>query len=365
MLRKAVLLTLIIITIFSFSFFAGKTNMPEALADIMFQEQTDTISAIEKAKKSVVSIVTNQELTSTIFNEDTGQIQINSNVAQTSGGSGVIVNEDGLIITNKHVVSNAEEEYHVILNNGEKYKAEVLSFDPLEDLALIKIEAENLKPAVFSNSRDLKVGQTVLVLGYSMGRYRNSVSKGIVSGLNRSLVASVPGANSILLSNIIQTDAAINSGNSGGALINLNGEVVGINSAVETSGENVGFAILSNVARKAINSYKLYGKIKRPKLGVRYIMLDPVVAEFTGLPRKDGAWIHSGTDDPAVVPDAPGEKAGLKENDIIFEVNAIKVTENLPLAEIVSFYEPGQTIGFKVQRGEKIIILKATLESFE
>jgi serine protease Do len=364
MLRKSILLFLIVVTILSFSFFASKTNMPEALADIMFQEQVDTLDAIEKAKESVVSVVTSQELTSTIFNEENGQIQINSNVAQTSGGSGIIVSADGLIITNKHVVSG-DEEYSVILNNGDIYDAKVVATDPLEDLALIKIEAENLKPAVFSNSRDLKVGHTVLAIGYAMGRYRNSVTKGIVSGLNRSLVASVPGGESILLSNIIQTDAAINTGNSGGALINLNGEVIGINAAVETAGENVGFAILSNVARKAIYSYKKYGKIKRPKLGVRYIMLDPVVAKYTGFKRTDGAWIHSGTDDPAVVPDSPGEKAGLKENDIIFEVNAIKVTEDLPLAEIIGFYEPGQTIGFKVQRGDKVIILQTTLDSFE
>jgi S1-C subfamily serine protease len=364
MLRKSILLFLIFATILSFSFFASKTKRSEALADIMFQEQIDTLSAIEKVKVSVVSVVSNQELTSTIFNKENGEIKIDSNITQTSGGSGIIVSADGLIITNKHVVSD-EEEYSVILNNGDIYNAKIVATDPLEDLALIKIEAENLKPAVFSNSRNLKVGHTVMAIGYSMGRYKNSVSKGIISGLNRDLIAASPDGKSVHLSNIIQTDAAINKGNSGGALVNLNGEVVGINSAVETVGENIGFAILSNVARKAINSYKIYEKIKRPKLGVRYIMLDSVVAKYTGLPRKDGAWIHSGNDDPAVVPDAPGDIAGLKENDIIFEVNAIKVTEDLPLAEIVNFYEPGQTIGFKVQRGEKIIILQATLDSFE
>lgn len=363
MTRKFILLTLILLVILSGSFFVSK-NHQNVLANILFQEQEDTIGAIEKTKKAIVSITTNKDLTRIIEDKNTGEINISSNFVQTSGGSGIIVRKDGLIVTNKHVVSNIAEKYSVVLNNGDVYDATIIALDPIEDIALIKIEAENLTIANFADSKRLRVGQTVLSIGYALGKYQNSVGKGIISGLNRSLVAAAPGGESILLSNMIQTDAAINSGNSGGALIDLNGEVVGINSAID-SGQSVGFAITSNTIRKSISSYEKYGKIKRPQLGIRYLMLDPATAKFTGLTRKDGAWVHSGTNDPSVVPDSPAALAGLQENDIVFEINAIKVSHSLPLSEIISFYEPGQTIGLKVQRGDKVIILKAILGVFE
>ncbi len=357
-----IVLTIIIFGGTMADFLKIKTSY-QSLAQILFQEQTETVSAIEKAKKSVVSIIKTQELTEIVVNQKTGQTQIDSGFRQISGGSGIIVESNGLILTNKHVVSSGDD-YSVILDNGEIYKGKVVARDPLEDLALLKIEGKNFPVLTLADSRYLKIGQTVMAIGYSLGRYQNSVTKGIISGLNRDLTASDPQGKQIVLTNIIQTDAAINNGNSGGALIDLNGQVVGINTAVEM-GENVGFAITSNSARKAIRSYKKYGKIIRPKLGVRYIMINPTLAKFLGLPRKNGAWIHSGDKKPTVLPNSPAERAGLKEGDIIFEVNAIKVTDKLPLAEIISFYDPGQTIGFKVQRGEKIIILKATLGKFE
>ena len=366
MLKKSIFTILIITTILFSSALINYTKYPRVLADILFKEQTETISAIERTKKSVVSIITTKELTNVIFNKNTGETQIDSNVQQSSGGSGIIIESDGLILTNKHVVSG-DEKYSVILDNGEIFEAEVVARDPLEDLALIKIdlpENTSLPTTNFANSRNLKIGQTVIAIGYPLRKYKNSASKGIISGLHRDLTASGPEGESINFSNLIQTDASINTGNSGGALIDLNGQVIGINSAID-AGENLGFAITSNVARKAIKSYQEHGKIIRPKLGVRYLMLNPAITKFTGLPRKNGAWIHSGNEYPSVVPDSPAEKAGLKTGDIIFEVNAIKVTEDFPLGEIVSLYEPGQTIGFKVQRGNKIIILKATLGKFE
>jgi len=368
MLRKFILLSLIGLTIFSFSFVVGSKNYHKAMANILFQEQSDTIDAIEKTKKAVVSVIKTQELTSVITDKKTGKVQINSNVRQISGGSGIVVDNKGLILTNKHVVADSDN-YSVILNNGEIYEAKVVARDPLEDVALIKIKSfpdkNDIAVASLADSRYLKIGQTVMAIGYSLGRYKNSVTKGIISGLNRDLVASGNDGQMVNLSNIIQTDAAINSGNSGGALVDLNGKVIGINTAVETMGENVGFAIPSNVARKAIISYRKYGKIKRPKLGLRYTMINPAIAKFAGLPKKQGAWIHSGTDDPAMVSDSPAAKAGLAENDIIFEINAIKLTEDLPLIEVINYYEPGQTIGLKIQRGKKVIIRKITLGTFE
>ncbi|NCF75184.1 MAG: trypsin-like serine protease [Xanthomonadaceae bacterium] len=359
---KKVIFLFLSIAIISSSLFFVKIKQKDSLADILFQEQTETISAIDQAKKSVVSIIKTEELTKIITN-NLGQTQIDANFKQVAGGSGIIVDKNGLILTNKHVVSFGDK-YSVILNNGEIYDGKVVARDPLKDLALVKIDEKNLSIIKFANSRNLKIGQTVMTVGYALGRYENSVTKGIISGLHRDLTASDSQGKIESLSNIIQTDAAINPGNSGGALINLNGELVGVNVATELDGENVGFAIPSNSVNKAIRSYKKYGKIIRPKLGVRYSMLNPTIKKFIGLPRKQGAWIHSG-DGPAVVPNSPANKAGLLENDIIFEINAIKITEDLPLCEVISFYEPNQTIGLKVQRGNKVIILKVKLGSFE
>ncbi|MEA2089110.1 MAG: trypsin-like peptidase domain-containing protein [Patescibacteria group bacterium] len=360
---KKIIFSFLAIAIISLSLFLIKTEQREnVLANILFQEQTETISAIDQAKKSVVSIIKTEELTK-IITDDLGQTQIDANFKQVSGGSGVIVSRDGLILTNKHVVDFGDK-YSIILNNGKIYNGEVVARDPLKDLALVKIDEQNLPVIKFVNSQNLKIGQTVIAVGYAMGRYKNSVTKGIISGLHRDLIATDSKGKVESLSNIIQTDAAINPGNSGGALINLNGELIGVSVATELSGQNVGFAIPANSANKAVKSYKKYDKIIRPKLGVRYSMLNPTIEKFIGLPRKQGAWIHS-NNALSVVPDSPAEKAGLLENDIIFEINAIKITEDLPLCEVVSFYEPEQTIGLKVQRGNKIIILKVILGSFE
>ena len=258
MLNKFILPTLIVIAVLSFSIFTGSNK--NVLADILFQEQSDTVSAIEVAKKSVVSVIKTKDLTSVVADEASSSIEIKANTKQVSGGSGVIVSLDGLILTNKHVVADGDE-YTVILHNGEVYSSKVVARDPIEDLAIIKIKSisndEDISIAEFADSRHLKIGQTVIAMGYSLGRYKDSVTKGVVSGLNRSLVAS--GNNkTVNLSNIIQTDAAINLGNSGGILIDLTGRVIGISTAVETLGENVGFAIPSNAAKKTISSYKKY-----------------------------------------------------------------------------------------------------------
>lgn len=365
MLNKFILLGFMAVLFFASSVFINFHN--SAFADILFQEQFDTINAVTNAKKSVVSIIKTKDITSVIADETSSSVNINANIKQVSGGSGVLVSSDGLILTNKHVVADGDE-YTVILHNGEIFKSNVVARDPIEDLALIKIsikDKEDISVASFVDSRHLRVGQTVIAMGYSLGRYENSVTKGVVSGLNRSLIASGTNNTTVNLSNIIQTDAAINLGNSGGILIDLTGRVVGISTAVETLGENVGFAIPANTAKKTISSYKKYGKIKRPKLGLRYTMIDPMISRFAGLPRDNGAWVHSGTNDSVILSDSPAERAGLTENDIIFEINAIKITEALPLSEVINYYEPGQKIGLKVQRGDKVVILEAILGSFE
>ncbi len=366
MRKKLFIFFITILIISSYFIIQNKNNSRFSWAQLLFQEQNETLNAIDTAQESVVSVISSKELTTIIRNKETGKTKINSGREKITSGSGVIIDENGLILTNKHVIT-LKEKYSVILNNKEIYDAEILAKDPIRDIALIKISPPKnikLKPIHFADSRKLKVGETVLAIGYPLGKYINSVSKGIISGLHRDLAVKGLNNEPIVLNNMIQTDAAINHGNSGGPLIDLNGNLIGLNTAID-AGEDLGFAIPSNELKKSIYSYKKYGKIIRPKLGVRFIMIDPMIAKFLGLPRKNGAWIHSGDGKPSILKNSPAEKSGLRDGDIIFEVNAIKVTEDLPLSEIINFYEPGQKIGFKVQRGNKILIIKTTLGKFE
>ncbi len=174
---------------------------------------------------------------------------------EVGGGSGFIVSSDGLIITNQHVVVDENAQYMVLTNDGQKYSAKVLTRDLAQDVAILKIEANNLSIVKFGDSDKIEVGQTVIAIGNALGEFRNTVSAGIVSGLMRSITAGGAGF-SEKLDEVIQTDAAINSGNSGGPLLNLYGEVIGINTAVATNAENIGFAIPINRVKQSIENAK-------------------------------------------------------------------------------------------------------------
>jgi serine protease Do len=174
---------------------------------------------------------------------------------EVGGGSGFVVSADGLIVTNNHVVADKEAQYTVLTNDGQKYSAKVLSRDAKQDVAILKIEANNLMPVKMGNSNNLEIGETVIAIGNALGEFRNTVSAGIVSGLMRSITAGGAGF-SEKLDEVIQTDAAINSGNSGGPLLNLYGEVIGINTAVATNAENIGFAIPINKIKQNIEDVK-------------------------------------------------------------------------------------------------------------
>ncbi len=326
----------------------------------LFLSQENDLAAIQKVKKSVVTIIKAKDITKVIFNQKTKKAQIKTDFSQIIGGSGFFLTSDGLIVTNKHVVEE-KGPYYVILDNGQVFPAKIVARDPLRDLAFLKIKGKNFPAVQLGDSSRLKVGETVFAIGYALGRYPNSVSKGIISGLHRYLVANdfdKPES----LSNLIQTDAALNPGNSGGALINLKGQVIGITTAI-AGGQDVGFALPSNLIKTAWQSYRKNKEILRPELGIHYVTVTPLLAKFIGLPRQNGAWIHN-SNGPAVLPDSPAARAGLRDNDIIFEVNAIKVTPQRPLEAIINLYQPGQTIGLKVQRGNKIIILKVKLGAF-
>jgi len=283
---------------------------------------------------------------------------------EIGGGTGVIISPDGIVLTNKHVVSDENADYTIFTNDGKKFPAKVLAKDPVQDLAIIQIEDEKkLKPfksAKLGNSDNLEIGQTVIAIGNALGELRNTVSVGVISGLGRKITAS-DGAAIEVLEDVIQTDAAINRGNSGGPLLNLKGEIIGINVAMAEGGQNIGFSIPINKAKRSIEQVKKTGKIIYPFLGVNYVLIDEKIQKERNLPVDYGALIVKSSSGWAVVPGSPAEKVGLKENDIVLEINNEKITVDNSLSKIVAKYNPGDKVILKVLKNKEEKIIEVVL----
>jgi len=284
------------------------------------------------------------------------------NIQQVGAGSGFFISEDGLIVTNKHVVEDEQASYTVITNEGKSYDATVLARDPVNDVAIMKIEIKNAPKLVLANSDEIQIGQRVVAIGNSLGQYQNTVTSGIVSGIGRSITAGgLTGSEE--LSGVIQTDAAINPGNSGGPLLNVTGQVIGINTAVDREGQLVGFAIPSNDIQRAVASFQKTGRITRPYMGIRYTMVTKTMALEQNLPRDYGVLIVRGQSagDVAVVPGSPADKAGLKENDIILEINGKKLDEGIVLSGLLKNYNIGDVVTLKVYHNGEEKEVRVTL----
>lgn len=318
-----------------------------------------SIASIANAvSKSVVSIVTSTDQKSFFSNETT---------SQTAAGTGFILSSDGYIATNKHVVSGASK-IGVILDDGTAYEdVELVGTDPLNDFAIIKINnVNNLSPVKLGDSKTTSAGQQVVAIGNALGAYQNSVTSGIISGKGRSLTATDSGRTQYeTLSDMIQTDAAINGGNSGGPLVNAAGEVIGINTAYASQGNNVGFAIpISSV--KGIIKNVLSGKgFERAVIGVRYINLTPTIAKEKNLSVTRGALIASSKNNKAIISGSAGDKAGLKENDIITAVNGTEIGSSGSLSSLIGEYSVGDTVKITVVRGGKTETLELTLAAYK
>lgn len=336
-----------------------------------YVEESDAINAIKKVSPSVVSIVLSKDVKvyknmSFPFVEFFGQQFAPQNNEKpeikhqkVGGGTGFIVTADGLVVTNKHVVSDGDAEYTIITNDGVEYGAKAVSQDPMNDLALIKIIPKNgdstkIKtfPAVeFGDSDSVQIGQSILAIGYALGEYQNTVTKGIISARGREITAG--GMEGITtLSGLIQTDAAINAGNSGGPLINLKGQVIGMNVAMAQGAQGIGFAIPINDVKPVLESVQKYGKVVRPMLGVRYFILTPEKADELKIAISNGALLVG--DDTqgkfAVVPGSAADKAGLKKGDVILEVDAKKIGVDYTLQQSIRDKKPNDTIKLKVWR---------------
>lgn len=277
---------------------------------------------------------------------------------EIGGGTGFIITSNGLILTNRHVISDDDADYTVLLNDGSKYEAEIVGKDPTNDLGFLRINKKGLKTVELGDSDKLEIGQTVIAIGNALGEFKNTVSTGVVSGLRRTITAGGGDGFAEYLSGVIQTDAAINVGNSGGPLLDINGNVIGINTAVAFGSrvQNIGFAIPINDAKANVESILKTGRIVKPFMGVRYVMINQAIKTERELSVNEGALILSGSrkGEEAVVPNSPADKAGLKENDIIISLDDEKVTNDNPLYGVIGKYNVGDTVKVKIIRnGEK------------
>jgi S1-C subfamily serine protease len=283
---------------------------------------------------------------------------------EVGGGSGFLVSSDGMIVTNRHVVSDEEADYTVFTNDGEKHTATVMARDPANDIAVLKIDAKDVPYLEFGESDKLQVGQTTIAIGNALSEFRNTVSVGVVSGLSRSIVAGDNTGASEQLDEVIQTDAAINPGNSGGPLLDLSGKVIGVNVAVAQGSENIGFALPANAVKNVVASVQETGRIVRPYLGVRYVPVTPVLKEQNRLSVDYGVLVVRGEEASqlAVVPGSPADKAGLREGDIILEIDGIKLDENTSLANVIRKKSVGDEVSLKVLSQGIEENISATLE---
>ena len=334
--------------------------------------------AIKKALPAVVSIIGNQELTrgkkepsqfwGMIEDKKTPfdlSFRLKKEGKKISSGSGFIVSENGIIVTNSHLISPLVTEYKVITADNDEFPAKILVTDPLNDLVFLKAGKTNLPVLELGDSGNLELGQTVIAIGTALGEFQNSVSVGVVSGLSRFISAKSMISGSISkLRGLIQTDAAINPGNSGGPLVNIEGKAIGVNAALVFGAENIGFAIPVNHVKNDLQEIKKYGRIRKPYLGVRYLLLNEELQKRNNFPVDYGALVVSEElpGDTAIIPDSPAQKAGVQEFDIILECQRQKITTKNPLEDILRKIETGKEIELKVMRNDKEITLKATLQ---
>jgi S1-C subfamily serine protease len=353
----------------------------------VFSQESFVVNAVKKTNPAVISIVISKNVPKyeaytdpnnryNPFGDMFGGIpnfffnipqyrQNGTEKKEVGSGSGFLVSADGLIVTNKHVVDQKDVEYTVFTNDGKKHSAKVIARDPVLDIALIKIDGSNYAYLDLGNSDSLQIGQSAIAIGNALGEFRNTVSVGVISGLARSITAGDNLGNSETLDQVIQTDAAINPGNSGGPLLNLSGQVIGVNVAIVQGSQNIGFALPINSIKGAINSVKTTGKIVRPYLGIRYVTINEQMKEKNNLSVDYGVIVKGGTDknELAVIPGSPADKAGIVENDIILEVNGVKLDEKNSLASIIRQKNIGEIISLKILHKGDEKTVSVTLET--
>lgn len=342
-------------------------NLKEPIPSEITDHEQRLIQVVEQSLPSVVTIgitATRQSRGALEFDPSNPftpfrRIPGEEQTIQRNIGSGFIITADGLIITNRHVVDLEVDEFSVITNDGQEYTVEQIYRDPLNDLAIIKINATNLPALRLADSSKLQIGQSAIAIGTPLGEFNNSVTTGIVSGVGRGITAGSPFEGFVeKLDNVIQTDASISPGNSGGPLLDSSGQVIGVNTAVSASGENLGFAIPSNVVRDLIASFnRRGGSFERPYIGVRY----QIIGEATAIQNDlvEGAYVLE------VLPGSPAEDAGLQEGDIIRSFDGERIVEGdeQGIAERILEKNIGDQIPLEVWRNGDDLSITLTLGS--
>lgn len=346
------------------SFFQAnkKENIIQSEKIKITNEESVIIDVVDKVSPSVVTVAI-------VNNKSLGRLfEINPNdpfnIFGAPGGSqkteqdigtGFIVSSGGLIVTNKHVVSSTDSKYKVVTKDDKSFEVQKIFRDPVNDLAILKISASNLTPITIGDSSKLKVGQMAIAIGTALGEFRNTVTVGVISGLGRGITAGSPFEGFVeRLDNVIQTDAAINPGNSGGPLLNSGGEVIGINSAVSSDGQNIGFAIPINTVKDALDEFNKTGKFSRPFLGVRYKIITRDLALLNDVP--EGAYVQD------VVDGSPAEAGGVLKEDIITKMDGIKVTDkDGGLAKVISGKKVGDKVTLEIWRDTETKNITVTL----
>lgn len=346
-------------------FFPSRPALPPDLSEKLriVSEESLVTNVVETVSPSVVTVsASGTRSLGSIFDDPFDPFSIPRAPRQQSIeqdiGSAFVVSTDGLIVTNKHVVSVPQVKYKVITKDDKTYDVERIYRDPTNDLAILEINAKGLTPVTMGDSSKLKVGQMAIAIGTALGEFRNTVTVGVISGLGRGITAGSPFEGSVeRLDNVIQTDAAINPGNSGGPLLNSSGQVIGINTAVSSEGQNIGFAIPINVVKDSLTNFNNTGSFQRPFLGVRYKIVTRDLALLNELP--EGAYVQE------VVADSPAEIAGIEVEDIITKIDGKKLTgDDGGLAKIISSKKIGDRVIVEIWRNGETLKLNVTLGEF-
>jgi serine protease Do len=310
------------------------TTTPERR--VVVDEENAVIQAVEKSSPSVVAIGVNQRIINPFdpFSQPSSR--------QSTIGTGFVASDKGIIVTNKHVVSDSTIKYSVITKDNKKLEVTKIYRDPNLDLAIIQVNSTDLTPLELGDSSKLKVGQTAIAIGNALGRFENSVTTGVVSGLGRAVSAGDPfSGETERLDNLIQTDAAINPGNSGGPLLNSAGQVVGVNVATTEGAQNIGFAIPINSVRALIQDFTTNGgNVQRAYLGVRYRLVSRDIALLNQVPQ--GAYIQE------IINNSPADKAGIQAGDIITKIDGQPVDTETKISEVIQKKKVGDSVTVEV-----------------
>ena len=322
-------------------------------------EESVATKVVEKATKSVVTVSINKDVTTNV--SDTLNQLFESSKVETENvekdiGTGFIISNDGLIVTNKHVVADTSAKYKVVIGKDEVVEVVNIYRDPVNDLAILKVNKTGLNPVDMGDSDQLKAGQTVIAIGTALGEFRSTVTKGVISGLGRGITAGGVGVAAEKLEDVIQVDAAINSGNSGGPLFNSGGQVIGVNVATSANGQSIGFALPINLVKLSVENFRKTGEFDRPYLGIGYKMISKQIASTNKVPV--GAYVQT------VTKDSPAEKSGIKIGDIITEIDGKKIDEvkDMSVVGTVNQKKIGDTLKIKYFRDKTEAEVEVKLE---